>query len=238
VESARSCILETHVSEVTLIPLTPPSTHLISITLTTIVLVDKLLSLLRSRGETLELTAYRLEWNSLFATVQDELRALEKEAKSLAGDKARWRADEDTSKLDMTRRTSLLDSPGALKLATTKASSPGPGPGATSALVQQRIPTKSLQLPLLHSHIANLRIRHRTLKATTLARTGTVLDKMIDKAAGLRGLGGLHGPEEDKQSGAALPDEFLDVQDALDEKAGSLEKLIEVCEALESQWTQ
>lgn len=49
----------------TLIPLTPPSTDLVSVTLALILVVDRLLTLLRQRAELLELCQLRLQWEAL-----------------------------------------------------------------------------------------------------------------------------------------------------------------------------
>ena len=74
----------------TLIPLTPPSTHLVSITLELIVLIDRLLTLLRHRGELLELTSLRLQWDAMRWQIMQETAKVRSEIHDVARRKARW----------------------------------------------------------------------------------------------------------------------------------------------------
>lgn len=113
-------------------------------------------------------------------------------------------------------------------------------PGATfpsSPSQHNRTPKGSLQLPLLRSHIVNLDIRHQTLSTTLTTRAGAVLDKMIDHAGPLEGLGGIAGRKTNKADAAgAVPDELLDLQDGLEREIEGLAERLEVCRELERQW--
>ena len=100
-------------------------------------------------------------------------------------------------------------------------------------------PTRSsFRLPLLHSQITNVEIRHANLSSTLLTRSGKTLDKLVDVAAPLRGLGGPSGPVRNKTDaqGGAVPDEMLDVQDRLEEDAQKAGAGIKWCRLLEEQW--
>ncbi|KAK4689278.1 hypothetical protein P7C73_g815, partial [Tremellales sp. Uapishka_1] len=74
----------------TLLPLTPPSTHLVSITLSLILLIDKLLTLLRHRGELLVLTTLRLKWDQLRWEVMAEVKKVRAEVHNIARGQGRW----------------------------------------------------------------------------------------------------------------------------------------------------
>lgn len=81
-----------------------------------------------------------------------------------------------------------------------------------------------MHLPLLQTQLRNLSIRQTSLEANLLKRTGATLDKMIDQAARLKGLGGTDGPREalmDAGEGA-VPERLLDIQDELELRVGEI----------------
>lgn len=59
---------------------------------------------------------------------------------------------------------------------------------------------------------------------------------MIDVAIPLKDLGGVDGPVDGEQTGGAVPDELLDLQDDLEIGVGDLASRISWCKELEDQW--
>ncbi|WVQ82104.1 hypothetical protein IAT38_004232 [Cryptococcus sp. DSM 104549] len=246
----------------TLLPLTPPSTHLVSITLDLIVVIDRLLALLRRRGQLLELTELRLQWDQVRWQVVLEARGLREEVDAMVRDKGRWTpVDEVTPEYPiapsshpqtpMSRDpgsatlTSLSSSGSLVHLSTSPQSTPlSIHPKKSPSPSRHPTPNRSLHMPLLHSQLVNLRIRHKNLVSTQLARTGKLLDRMIDVAAGLKALGDTEGPvevsqESDKEGengGGAVPEKLLDVQDELDAEVEDLGGRVAWCGELEEHW--
>lgn len=68
-------------------------TDLLSLTLSTLYLLDTLLHLLRARGETLDLLALRLQWDSMRFSIATETEALERDVKAFVEGKGRWGLD-------------------------------------------------------------------------------------------------------------------------------------------------
>ncbi|WWC89179.1 uncharacterized protein L201_004097 [Kwoniella dendrophila CBS 6074] len=252
----------------TLLPLTPPSTHLVSITLDLIVLIDRLLKLLRHRGELLEMVLTRLHWDEIRWDVMKEIHQIRGEVAELVKDKASWKPStglqesnlrkprrlrsamqrEDALALHTPPRTahnvddptSSLTSP---KLSTAQPVSPSIGfttssPGQSKSPRMQSTPKRALYIPLLHSQVVNLGIRHKNLLVNQVKRSGTLLDKMIDLAGPLKGLGDSDGPPDSqgKLQGSAVPEEMLDIQDAVEETVKNLGDQIAWCKRLESHW--
>ena len=96
----------------------------------------------------------------------------------------------------------------------------------------------SMQLPILHSQIANVEARHRNLSSTSVLRSGTMLDKMMDLSGHLGDVGGVEGPCEGSKikSEGAVPEDLLDIQDNLESELVELEQKIQSCHTLEAQW--
>ena len=91
---------------------------------------------------------------------------------------------------------------------------------------------------MLRSQITNLRIRHTTFSTTVLPRVGALLDKMIDVAGPLKGLGGVNGPfDEGAEGDGAVPGELLDAQDDLEAQATKIGEHVQWCQRLEAQCT-
>ncbi|WVQ73988.1 hypothetical protein IAR50_003569 [Cryptococcus sp. DSM 104548] len=249
----------------TLLPLTPPSTHLVSITLDLIVLIDRILSLLRRRGLLLDLTNLRLQWDQTRWSVMTESESLQVEVDAMVQDKARWVPVDMSSSTPVKPegRKSLGASPDSLErspqtpiVRDTSSNSISSASGASAESAAKRrlsttsvnssfwrpigTPDRSLHIPLLHSQLVNLRIRHKNLLKTHMSRSGTLLDRMIDVASHLRDLGDTKGPTradlEEKKDGGAVPDELLDLQDELDASVGELGEKVEWCGELEQHW--
>ena len=274
----------------TLLPLSLPSTHLISVTLDLIVLIDRLLTLLRYRGQLLELTGLRLQWDELRWQVMTDLRKLDSEVDELVRDRGTWRPDmcnavasttpkkqgiersaevsknDELSKIGMssvaTPNHRKIERPGNPMQSKTSCSAAaiipaGDKGGKTSSQIscgsgfddsrpeQQlpasgRLPAKvGLHIALLHTHIVNLQIRHQNLASTVFARTGSLLDRIIDNATGLKDLGGTDGPSATTSTDArvsVIPSELLDVQERLEAELLSAGAKIAWCKQLEVQW--
>jgi hypothetical protein len=240
---------------VTLIPLTPPSTALVEVTLDLIVVVDRLLTLLRRRSELLELTKFRLQWNELRMSCAKELDAMKTEGALIVKRKCEWLPTGAASRIADNRQpdpppgspapplgsaTSLLVTPTTPKhrtLSINNASSPSHSSPSSSPLATPR--RASLRIPLLRSQIVNLRIRHTTFSTSVLPRAGALLDKMIDIAGPLKGLGGIYGPKEHEQEGdGAVPEELLDAQEDIEARAARIGEHVVWCQQLELQCTE
>ncbi|WVQ99546.1 hypothetical protein IAU59_006682 [Kwoniella sp. CBS 9459] len=237
----------------TQLPLTARSTHLVSVTLDLIVLVDRLLKLLRHRGEVLQLTKLRLEWDRLRWEIVSETRKIREEVDSIVKDKGRWTpaaADKtwtsSSPKLDVSSTTtphtpprpnpssvpSIASSLNSIHLSPDlRPDSPGQSPSRSHST-----PKRSLHVPLLHSQLVNVQIRHQTLSSTRVSRSGAILDRMIDIACPLKGLGDVNGPSDETQDGGAVPDELLDVQDEMEEEVRQLGDKVMWCKELEDHW--
>ncbi|ODN80557.1 hypothetical protein L202_02758 [Cryptococcus amylolentus CBS 6039] len=245
----------------TLLPLTPPSTHLVSITLDLIVLIDRILSLLRRRGLLLDLTNLRLQWDQTRWAAMTESESLQKEVDAMVHDKARWvPVDMSTPAPVKAGRKSLGATPDTSPrtpiVRDVSSSSISSDMGTTAEGATKRrsstasinfssgrpigTPDRSLHIPLLHSQLVNLRIRHKNLAKTHMSRSGALLDRMIDVASHLRDLGDTQGPvsveADEKKEGGAVPDELLDLQDELDASVEELGEKVEWCGELEQHW--
>ncbi|ORX35731.1 hypothetical protein BD324DRAFT_74013 [Kockovaella imperatae] len=263
--------------EVTSLPLTAPSTHLISITLDLIVVVDRLLTLLRRRMEVLELTSLRLKWDQLRWDILSETNQIRDEIEAIIVGKGRWKppvARVVQSSPRPRREGRLVESQGwdpascmtpslssaaiegiasssstssnlsAMTVDVTpcrmndpdRRSSPS-DVSLSTASREASTPTRVLLgLQLLHSQISNVEIRHKNLTSTLVARSGKILDKMVDVAGPLNGLGGIDGPFKHEIGGSAVPDELLDLQDEMEEQVGQASAGLAWCKALEKQW--
>lgn len=219
-------------SAVTLVPLTAPSTHLVEITLALIVLIDRLLILLRRRADVLELVSLRLKWDALRLQVKQEAEQLETDIEAFVLTKARWQPLEVASPAG---NSPVIESDNTLRSSSSLPSSSMPDSIYSPS---RRRPRQSLEVPLLRSHITNLKIRTNILKTTALKRAGTMLDRIIDQAGPMKGLGGIDGPEEHPEPIGAVPDAMLDLQDELEANVEGLQEQVEWCRQLEKQWEQ
>nr|ACZ80634.1 conserved hypothetical protein [Cryptococcus depauperatus] len=237
---------------VTLQPLTPPSTQLVSITLDLVVLIDRILSLLRRRKLLLDLTSLRLQWDEIRWQVMSEVWALEKEVDEMVRNRSKWVPIDiiipgSTHTLDPDSQSCLGSSKADLKsisiypkaesLYTLESEEKMSALTARlSAAPQGFVETeKPLHHPLLHSQLINLRIRQQNLTSTQLAQSGALLDRIIDIASHLKNLGSTSGPPStlDEFENGAVPEKLLDLQDDLDASVEELGNKISWCEELE-----
>jgi hypothetical protein len=221
-----------------MVPLTPPSTELVEITLDLIVIVDRLLTLLRHRSELLDLTTIRHQWDKFRICCGEEIEFIDAHLAAVHRSTLAWMSgekpipvaakgprevlgDEDTSKPQASSLGPTTPVPRSRRHGVT--SSP-------TAPVQGASPSRSsLHMPLLRSKITNLQIKHSTLAFTTIPRAAGSLDRMIDIAGPLAGLGGVNGPVAKEVETAAVPEHLLDMQDEIELKSGRLAQDIHQC---------
>jgi hypothetical protein len=151
-----------HNPAATLLPLTPPSTYLVSITLALILLIDKLLTLLRQRGDLLELTSLRLQWDMLRWGIVQETRKIKAEVDILVKEKQRWKPDEDAR--PSFARASSMD---YLSLPIV-----GENSGSLASDFKTDLPSNGLLTPT-KSHIPLLASSPSTPRASLLASPGS-----------------------------------------------------------------
>ncbi|WWC70145.1 uncharacterized protein I206_104092 [Kwoniella pini CBS 10737] len=225
----------------TLLPLTPPSTHLVSITLDLIVLIDRILTLLRKRGQLLDLTLTRLHWDQMRWEIGKETKKIRDEIAEIVQNKGKWlpavgikHSELSVAAVPQTPSPVMTTLPRSGSFTTLIDPSNSPStPPRQSASKMHFSPRHSLHIPLLHSQLVSLNVRHRNLTSNQLTRSSILLDKMIDLAAPLRGLGDINGPAETE---SAVPDVFLDLQDEVDARAKETSDRIDWCKQLEKQW--
>jgi hypothetical protein len=198
--------------------LSPEDTDLIELTLTTLLALDKLLHLLRDRSELLDLLGLRLTWEEQRVASWKERRSLLSDLEVFLRTRARWSLD--TYEL----QSPFTPSPSPALRYTSP--SPSPSPRPSSSLARRRdsaasftsissdtsssIPGPSAafsrstryKLAELLSHDAALfSSRLTALNHGKVMAAGKTLDKLIDA------------------SRRPVPDEILDEQDRLEDKA-------------------
>ena len=188
-----------------------------SVTLDLILIVDKLFTLLRIRGEVLELTAVRLQWDMIRWKIQLETDRCREEVMQIVED-SKWHPPPDevtvSSRIHSRRAlssTSAFDPPGPLQHVS-----------ASQSLGQSSL--------CLSPTLAKLDRQARDLSSDTRKVAGHLLDRMIDSATNIPGLGGIDGPQgfvngADHNRGA-VPEDFLDIQDALEVSVDALPGLL------------
>lgn len=209
----------------------------------------------------------RLQWDQARWQVMSESKGLSQEVDSMVRDKGRWSSAEvDVTSRGSSRnlprsssyhgglapespvppKSSLpsVDSL-AFELASSHLESSAQRKEASESSVQtpspsrhRGTPDRSLHIPLLHSQLVNLRIRHKNITSTQLARSGSILDRMIDVASHLQNLGDVNGPctGRERQEGGVVPDQLLDLQDELDASVEELGRRVTWCGELEEHW--
>ena len=226
-----------------------------SITLSLIVLIDRLLHLLRQRSELLDLTLLRLQWDSIRWQIGQETARIRADIQAIVEKQGGW-----ASSLSDAFSPSHEASPeeDLLAASDTRTSLPThiryrlEGPGTQDQ--DHRSPDTSISsrryhLPLLHSQIVNMEIRQRNLSTNLLSRSGKILDRMIDVAVPLKGLGGVSGSDDRNNANAnrslelgaeegAVPNKLLDIQDDLEKGFADLSSQLAWCRALEELWTR
>lgn len=187
---------------VTLSPLTPPSTELVSITLALIVVVDNLLTLLRQRGELLDLCQLYLEWNELYRVSLHQCTVIKGEVDAALATYREWvpgtidppRTDVEVN--DVERSAVVGAAPAASDTRRTSA----------------------------HARLLDLQDRFDHLSEHDVPSAGILLDRMIDLAAPLKGSGGIPGSKEASEEDVegAVPTTILDRQDELEALSAQL----------------
>lgn len=214
---------------VTLVPLTPPSTHLVEITLDLVVLVDRLLTTLRHRYELLELTSLRLQWDTLRWKALQEGQSIMTDLERALQEHGRWTQPKLSTSGDLAR--TVIPDVGSTVHSPPQTSARG-SPIATRPITA---PRRSGPVHMLPTQLRNLSSRQKTLSATLVARASTTLDKMIDRAAALRGLGGIEGSDDEEDNGA-VPEALLDIQDDLETQSERLQQDIRKGRAVQDNW--
>lgn len=206
----------------------------------------------------------RLQWDQVRWQVMSESKGLLKEVDSMVQGKARWSpAEVDISSrgpprhlprssschggvIPVTPKSSMRRTdPLASDLASAHLGSSPQYKQASEGSVQTASPSRhlstpdrSLHIPLLHSQLVSLRIRHKNITSTQLAHSGAILDRMIDVASHLQNLGDVNGPctKGETQEGGAVPGQLLDLQDELDASVDELGRRVTWCGELEEHW--
>lgn len=209
--------------------LSPEDTDLIEVTLMTLLALDKLLHLLRDRSEQLELLGLRLTWEEQRIIAWKERRQVLEDIKSFLTTRARWSVDVYATLTDQ----------GSSPYMGSRFMSPPPGPARPSSALSLRrdsvasissesstaglsLPSRSARYRLaetLSHDAAILSGRLTTLNHAKVVAAGKTLDKFID------------------MSRKPVPDEILDEQDALEDKAvKELESVGKFMMAVVMQW--
>lgn len=233
---------------VTLSPLSPPSTELISITLDLIVIVDRLLTLLRQRSELIDLCRFRLQWEALRSQCIQDCDRFSASVDSIVTDYLDWlpvsiqsttATKHEGQEISSSRNgksaviceeLSKLESPSKPARDTA---SPDKSPNSSGRMKSSPSMNK-LRLPLIRSRIESLQIRFDSLSTTTLPRLGAMLDKMIDTAAPLKASGAAQGIG----NSGVLPDYLLDAQDDIEARVSGLSSYLAMCRRLEHWWSR
>lgn len=212
--------------------LSPDDTDLIELTLTTLLALDKLLHLLRDRSELLDLLSLRLTWDEQRVASWKERRSLLSDLQVFLRTRARW-------SLDTYEQSPFTPSPSPALRFTSP--SPSPSPRPSSSLARRRDSAASLasissdtssgpsavfsrstryKLAELLSHDAALFSgRLTSLNHSKVMAAGKTLDKLIDA------------------SRKPVPDEILDEQDRLEDKAiKEIETIGKFAMAVVMQW--
>lgn len=220
-----------------MVPLTDPSTELVAVTLDLIVVVDRLLTLLRHRSELLDLTVLRHQWDELRLRCIGEMSSMETEIAAIYKGTLEWITNGCDRSVTPVVLSIQLDGESKTDHRSPATIPLTPDRRPDGAAASSSSPSRSaLHLPLLRSKVTNLQIRQSTLVSTMIPHAGTGLDKMIDIAGSLQGLGGVNGPTMDGEENGAVPEELLDAQDVLEvrssQSAQEITRLRQVVEQL------
>ena len=191
---------------------------MIELTLTTLLALDKLLHLLRDRSESLDLLGLRLTWEEQRVTAWKERHSIINDMEVFLTTRARWSLD--------TYELQLPFTPSPSSTLRLKSPSPSPSPRPSSSLAKRRGSASSFtsissdtsssmtgpstafsrstryRLAEMLSHDAAIfSSRVTALNHGKVMASGKTLDKLIDA------------------SRKPVPDEILDEQDRLEDKA-------------------
>lgn len=205
--------------------------------------------MLRQRGELLDLSLTRLQWDELRWKMMVETKSIQQEIARVVKEKCAWMPGK--SILPQTPRETPRTVPSSpatpsrsnRNSATVDDDTTMSSPPTLRTPRHQRTPkqystptSKSLKLAILHSHIVALHARHQSLRTVLQVRTEALLDRMIDLAAPLKHLGGVDEPLNGEDAdGGAVPDQLLDAQDELDNEVAELASDVEWCKELEAE---
>ncbi|KAF9490531.1 hypothetical protein BDN71DRAFT_1454139 [Pleurotus eryngii] len=197
--------------------LSPEDTDLIEITLTTIFDLDRLLHLLRDRSEHLDLLEIRITWEECRAAAWSEKQNILQSVQTFLDTRAKWstsvyetlNASEDQSFHPIIRRGSVASISSAASVSSeSSVNSVGFSRGARFKLSEQ-----------LTREASHFNARISALRHGKIAAAGKALDKLIDS------------------SRRPVPDELLDEQDRLEEKAlNDLEQVGKFALNVVAQW--
>lgn len=202
---------------VTQAPLTPPSTELVSLTLALIVVIDRLLAMLRQRSEVIELCRLRLEWESIQSLAFDELSKITHGIGLFADEYRTW-------------------IPGQVEESIGRASSEKIMSKAHEGCLDPIGPASATSRSTIRDRLISLQNRLNQLAKTDVARTGRLLDCMIDIAAGLKGCETYQTTPQETGQGA-VPTLLLDRQDELEERQSRLLQQLGLCRSMEQSWS-
>ncbi|KAL7413086.1 hypothetical protein BDY24DRAFT_72903 [Mrakia frigida] len=170
-------------------------THLLSITLSTLFLLDTLLHLLRARGETLDLLALRLQWDAMRFAVAKETEALERDVKKFVEGKGRWGVEKYEKSGLGGSGNGGMGSPVLVTMAWDRDGGGGHGrDGSDNGSIRSvggslKVASRSqryLLTQILELDSQSFHNRISSLRSGPVLQTGKILDKMIDVAASVR----------------------------------------------------
>jgi hypothetical protein len=244
----------TLLAEMTRVPLTQPSTDLVEVTLDLILLIDQLLTVLRRRFAVLELTSLRLQWDDLRFEVSRESESVNAEIKYVVAEAQAWIPGAPVPDRERRGSTNLSVRPTLRSAASNNSLAESAAPATTppqspkqatrklfppSPPKQLSGPKSSLHLSILRSQLVGLQSRQRNFTITLVKRSTGILDKMIDAASRLDGLGGVMGPLADgERVKGAIPEDLIELQEAIEENAGIMSERVKWCGEFETQCRQ
>ncbi|GJJ07450.1 hypothetical protein Clacol_001652 [Clathrus columnatus] len=209
--------------------LSPEDTDLIELTLTTLLALDRLLHLLRNRSEQLELLGLRITWEDQRVIAWKERRQILEDIKSFLCTRARWSIDVYETLNDQAPSPYL----------GSRFMSPPPGPGRPSSALSLR--RDSVASVSSESSIAGLSLLSRSARfklAETLSHDAAILSGRLTTLNHAKVMAA--GKTLDKlidTSRKPVPDEILDEQDTLEDKAvKELESVGKFVMAIVMQW--
>lgn len=201
--------------------LSPEDTDLIEVTLTTLLALDKLLHLLRDRSESLELLSLRLTWEEQRNIAWRERRLLLDEINKFLTTRTRWSIDTYEPILASSSSEARFSSPRPSSALSMRRDSTASTSSETSVMTYGLLSrTARFKLAEQLSHDAAVFASRLTaLNHTKVSAAGKTLDKLIDN------------------SRKPVPDEVLDEQDHLEDKAvKELETFGKFIMAVVMQW--
>lgn len=206
--------------------LSPADTDLIELTLTTIFELDKLLHLLRDRSDNLELLRIRLTWEEKRIASWTELRSIVGDLDTFLKTRARWspavyeRSENEEEPAPPTPVNTI--SPPFMPTLRRRGSAVSLASAASDSIIPSLGLSRGDRFKLaevLSRDAALFSGRVSSLKHSKVTVAGKALDKLID------------------ESRRPVPDELLDEQDKLEDKAiNELEDIGKFIMSIVMQW--